>query len=167
MYIPPVSKKQDFNAIEAYYRTALEKEPYNYEFIISLSDYYANVVSNDNKARYYYELALDVRKDDCSLYLKIVDLDTLSLFPGYKQYKEREIKKVTVIMKGKEHDLRLANKLREAFIKRYESNEREFEELINSIGDNCLERLIHRLKGEKEINKVHSLLITIKVICTF
>lgn len=68
-------KKQDFNAIEAYYRTALEKEPYNYEFIISLADYYANVVSNDNKARYYYELALDVRKDDCSLYLKIVDLD--------------------------------------------------------------------------------------------
>lgn len=55
-------------------------------------------------------------------------------------------------MKGKEHDLRLANKLREAFIKRYESNEREFEELINSLGDNCLERLIHRLKGEKEIN---------------
>lgn len=55
-------------------------------------------------------------------------------------------------MKGKERDLRLANELREAFIKRYESNEREFEELINSLGDNCLERLIHRLKGEKKIN---------------
>lgn len=55
-------------------------------------------------------------------------------------------------MKGKERDLRLANELREAFIKRYEGNEREFEELINSLGDNCLERLIHRLKGEAKIN---------------
>ena len=55
-------------------------------------------------------------------------------------------------MKGKEHDLGLANKLREAFIKRYEGNEREFEELLNGLGDNCLERLIHRLKGEEKIN---------------
>lgn len=55
-------------------------------------------------------------------------------------------------MKGKERDLRLANELREAFIKRYENNEKEFEELINSLGDNCLERLIHRLKGEEKIN---------------
>ena len=55
-------------------------------------------------------------------------------------------------MKGKERDLRLANELREAFIKRYEDNEKEFEELINSLGDNCLERLIHRLKGEEKIN---------------
>lgn len=55
-------------------------------------------------------------------------------------------------MKGKERDLGLANKLREAFIERYEGNEREFEELLNGLGDNCLERLIHRLKGEEKIN---------------
>ena len=55
-------------------------------------------------------------------------------------------------MKGKERDLRLANELRGAFIKRYEDNEKEFEELINSLGDNCLERLIHRLKSEEKIN---------------
>lgn len=55
-------------------------------------------------------------------------------------------------MKGKERDLGLANKLREAFIERYEGNETEFEELLNGLGDNCLERLIHRLKGEEKIN---------------
>lgn len=67
--------KQEFNSVESYYRTALQKEPYNYELIMNLADYYANIVSNDTKARYYYELALDIRKDDSSLYFKIFDLD--------------------------------------------------------------------------------------------
>lgn len=67
--------KQDFNSVEAYYRTALQKEPFNYKVIRSLADYYDSIVSNDNKSRYYYELALSMRKDDSSLYLKILDLD--------------------------------------------------------------------------------------------
>jgi tetratricopeptide (TPR) repeat protein len=67
--------KQDFNYVETYYRTALQKEPYNYELIINLADYYVNILSNDTKARYYYELALDISKYDSSLYLKIFDLD--------------------------------------------------------------------------------------------
>lgn len=69
-----------------------------------------------------------------------------------KTIKESEIKVMTVIMKGKERDLELANQLREGFIKRYGHNEREFQELIESLGEQTLDRLIHRLKIEKTIN---------------
>ena len=55
-------------------------------------------------------------------------------------------------MKGKERDLRLANELRDAFIKRYAGNERELDELFSTLGDNCIERLIHRLNSEEKIN---------------
>ena len=55
-------------------------------------------------------------------------------------------------MKGKERDLKLANELRENFIKSYKGNERAFEELINGLGDDCLEKLVFRLKGEEKIN---------------
>ena len=67
--------------------------------------------------------------------------------------KESEIRAMTVIMKGKERDLELANQLREAFMKRYANNEREFQELIESLGEQTLDRLIHRLKVEKHINQ--------------
>lgn len=55
-------------------------------------------------------------------------------------------------MKGKERDLKLANELRERFIKRYENNLKDLKEVMNHLGDNCLEKLIYRFKGEYQIN---------------
>lgn len=56
------------------------------------------------------------------------------------------------MMKGKERDIELANHLREEFMKRYANNERALQELLESLGEHTLDRLIHRLKLEKTIN---------------
>lgn len=60
--------------------------------------------------------------------------------------------KMTFSMKGKERDLELATQLREAFMAQYAGNESAFKDLINALGDQTLDRLIHRLKVEKNIN---------------
>ena len=70
--------KGEFKAIEGYYRTAIEKEPFNYKLITDIANYYYNYESNDSKAEYYYELAIDIRKEDASLYKKIADLNIRS-----------------------------------------------------------------------------------------
>lgn len=76
MIIPEILiNKKDFKSIEVYYRTAMKKEPYNYEMIMNLADYYTSYVSNDEKAKYYYELAISLRKDNCGFYKKMADLD--------------------------------------------------------------------------------------------
>lgn len=67
--------KKDFKSVLVYYREAMKKEPYNYEVIINLAKYYTSYVSNDEKSRQCYESAISLRKDDSSLYKKIVDLD--------------------------------------------------------------------------------------------
>ena len=54
-------------------------------------------------------------------------------------------------MKGKESDKQLAEGLRSEFIKRYESM-KAFEELLNEMEDNCLDKMIHSLKQEANIN---------------
>ena len=66
---------KDFNSIESYYREAMKKEPYNYQVIMNLANYYTSYVANDDKAREYYELAINIRKNDSSLYKKVADLD--------------------------------------------------------------------------------------------
>lgn len=70
-----LSSKKDFKSIEVYYRTAMSKEPYNYNIIMKLADYYLNYASDNNKVREYYEFAIKIRKSDSTLYKKIVDLD--------------------------------------------------------------------------------------------
>lgn len=67
--------KGEFDSIEGYYRKALEKEPFNYRLILDIADYYGNYESSNDKAEYYYDLALNIRKDDASLYKKISDLN--------------------------------------------------------------------------------------------
>ena len=53
----------------------MKKEPYNYETIIKIANYYSNYESNYEKARNYYELALNIKKDDSELYFKLAKLD--------------------------------------------------------------------------------------------
>ncbi|WP_291650376.1 tetratricopeptide repeat protein [Clostridium sp.] len=67
--------KGNIKPTEAYFRTAMIKEPYNYETIIKIANYYSNYESNNEKARNYYELALNIKKDDSELYFKLAKLD--------------------------------------------------------------------------------------------
>ena len=62
-----------FEPIEIYYRTALQKDPFNYKLIMSVADYYTNYQSNNDKGMKYYELLLEIKKEDISLYKKIFD----------------------------------------------------------------------------------------------
>lgn len=76
MLIPEILiNKKDFKAIEAYYRAAMKKEPYNYEIVMNLADYYTSYISNDEKARCYYRFAISLRKDDSGLYKRMAGLD--------------------------------------------------------------------------------------------
>ncbi|MDV4151703.1 hypothetical protein R0131_12815 [Clostridium sp. AL.422] len=66
--------KNDFQLIEAYYRQAIKNEPFNYEAIINLANYYTNYVSNDEKAMEYFDLAIKIRKEDSALYKRVAEL---------------------------------------------------------------------------------------------
>lgn len=67
--------KGQFDSIEGYYRKALESEPFNYKLIVDIADYYSNYETSNDKAEYYYNLALNIRNNDDTLYKKIADLN--------------------------------------------------------------------------------------------
>ena len=52
---------------------------------------------------------------------------------------------------GKEADKKMAEKFRESFVEQYKDNA-NFEQLMEGLGEDCIERLIHRLKIEEKIN---------------
>ena len=58
---------------------------------------------------------------------------------------------MSIAMIGKESDKRMAERLRESFIEKY-SDTRIFKELLEDLGEDCVDRLIHRLKIEEKIN---------------
>lgn len=58
---------------------------------------------------------------------------------------------MSVIIKGKEADRRIAEGLRDNFVSQYNDVE-AFQTLLDNLGDNCLDRLIHRLKIEEKID---------------
>ena len=45
----------------------MKKEPFNYEIILNLANYYTNYVSNDEKAKEYYKFAINLRKNNSDL----------------------------------------------------------------------------------------------------
>lgn len=74
--IPSIlNSKKDFNTIEIYYREAMKREPFNYEIILNLANYYTNYVSNDEKAKEYYKFAINLRKNNSDLYKKLAEID--------------------------------------------------------------------------------------------
>lgn len=67
--IPEIMEKQDKSEdVEAYLRTALYKEPFNYEIIMKTAEYYGNILKNSSKALYYYELASKMNPKDAEIY---------------------------------------------------------------------------------------------------
>lgn len=54
-------------------------------------------------------------------------------------------------MKGKERDKQLAESLRDEFINKY-NDETAFQALLEELGDNCLDRMVHCLKTQAKID---------------
>ncbi|MBE6054011.1 MAG: hypothetical protein E7212_08900 [Clostridium sartagoforme] len=67
--------KKDFKSIEVYFRAAMKKEPYNYGIIMNLANYYTSYVSNYEKSMEYYNIAIGLKREDSSLYIKIADIN--------------------------------------------------------------------------------------------
>ena len=67
--IPEIMAKQKkVKEIEPYFRTALYKEPFNYNIIIKIAEYYGNTVKDTAKALYYYDLASKIEPNDAEIY---------------------------------------------------------------------------------------------------
>lgn len=60
---------------EGYFRTALQKEPFNYNIMIKLGEYYASTSIQNEKAREYYNLASTISPNDSEVYYDIAKLD--------------------------------------------------------------------------------------------
>ena len=71
-----LSAKEEYKKVEVYLREYIQKNPFSYRTIIKFANYYMAEGSN-NKAREYYQIALNIRKNDESLYRNLVDLDVL------------------------------------------------------------------------------------------
>jgi len=67
--IPEILEKQNKNEeAEPYFRTALYKEPFNYNIIIKIAEYYGNTIKDTTKALSYYDLASKIKPNDAEVY---------------------------------------------------------------------------------------------------
>lgn len=67
--IPEIlTKQKKGEEVEPYYRTALYKEPFNYNIMIKIAEYYGNTIKNTAKALFYYDLAARMKPSDCEIY---------------------------------------------------------------------------------------------------
>lgn len=71
-----LSSMEEYKKIEVYLREYIHRNPFSYRTIVKLADYYMAEGSND-KAREFYEMALNIRKDDGKLYYNLVSIDIL------------------------------------------------------------------------------------------
>lgn len=70
-----MNREANNKASEAYLREALEKKPYSYKTILKIENFYSNVLVDEVNARYYLDMAINIRKEDSNLYYKLVKLD--------------------------------------------------------------------------------------------
>ena len=63
--------------IEGYIRTAIFNEPYNYNLLVNIARLYENKLANLDEAKYYYDYALALNKNNGKLYydLALLNLD--------------------------------------------------------------------------------------------
>lgn len=78
--IPEIMKATDKNEMsEGYFRTALQKEPFNYNIIIKTAEYYKDRAIDNEKAKQYYKLSLAFNTNDSETYYNLATLDLLGL----------------------------------------------------------------------------------------
>lgn len=74
--IPEIMEKQNKeDEAEPYFRTALYKEPFNYNTMIKIAKYYINTNNNTDMALKYYNLASKIKPDDAEIYYNIALID--------------------------------------------------------------------------------------------
>lgn len=67
--IPEILIKQNKGeGAEPYFRTALYKEPFNYNIMVKVAEYYGNTIKDTSKALYYYDLASKMKPNDGEIY---------------------------------------------------------------------------------------------------
>lgn len=67
--IPEILAKQKKDEeVEPYFRTALYKEPFNYNIMIKIAEYYGNTIKNTSRALFYYDLAAKIKPNDSEIY---------------------------------------------------------------------------------------------------
>ncbi|WP_300384051.1 hypothetical protein [Clostridium sp.] len=66
----------EYKKVEVYLREYIHVNPFSYRAIINFSNYYISEGSI-NKAREYYGVAINIRKDDENLYYNLIKLDIL------------------------------------------------------------------------------------------
>ncbi|MGL5087722.1 MAG: tetratricopeptide repeat protein, partial [Clostridium sp.] len=76
--IPEIMKEtgQEKTA-EGYFRTALQKEPFNYNMMIKIAEYYSSNSIDNDSARRYYNLASVLKQNDAEIYYNLSTLDIL------------------------------------------------------------------------------------------
>ena len=67
-------KKERTVKLESYYRESLYKEPYNYQEIIRIGDYYSEMMNNTDKAYEYYNLAVRIKPNDATVLYKMAKI---------------------------------------------------------------------------------------------
>lgn len=70
-----MNREANNKASEVYLREALEKKPYSYKTILKIENFYSNVLVDEVNARYYLDMAINIRKEDSNLYYKLAKLD--------------------------------------------------------------------------------------------
>ena len=67
--IPEIMEKSNKGQeVEPYFRTAMIKEPFNYNIMLKIADYYWNTEGNSKKAYSYFELASFLKPSDGDIY---------------------------------------------------------------------------------------------------
>ncbi|WP_294371317.1 hypothetical protein [uncultured Clostridium sp.] len=75
---------------EPYLRIALTKEPFNFGNIITIAEYYKDVLQDSSKGLYYYTLASKINNDNAEIYYKM----------GLIQYKNQRIDEAVEFLKN-------------------------------------------------------------------
>ena len=66
---------ENSDKIECYIRKAIFNEPYNYNLIVNIAKLYEDKLSNLDKAKYYYDYALTLNKNNDELYYDLALLN--------------------------------------------------------------------------------------------
>ena len=74
---------------EPYLRTALSKEPFNFSNMITIAEYYKDVMQDSSKGLYYYTLASEINSDNSDVYYKMALI----------QYKNQRIDEAISLLK--------------------------------------------------------------------
>lgn len=116
--MPEILEEQDKSEeAEGYFRTALFKDPFNYDLILKTAEYYGNTLKDSTKALNYYNLASKINPKDAEIYYNMalvkvntqryddaIDLLKKSISINNKSVKYHRALGTVYINKGKNDD---------------------------------------------------------------